>query len=74
MLFSSGVSINNAPWLNDARTFCVDGTTESENKFYAALVANLDTTHDQIPVKTAIPNEYLHDCSATSFTLRLLRI
>lgn len=70
--FASGVSVNNAPWLNDKRTLCVDGTTESGGKdSWAHTVANLDTTHDQIPVKTAIPNEYLHDCSATSVTLPL---
>ncbi|WP_339388838.1 Tad domain-containing protein, partial [Vibrio caribbeanicus] len=70
--FASGVSVNNAPWLNDKRTLCVDGTTESGGKdSWAHTVANLDTTHDQIPVKTAIPNEYLYDCSATSVTLPL---
>ena len=70
--FSTGVSVNNAPWLNDARTFCVDGLTESENKFYAArTVANLDITHDQIPVKLSQPDEWRESCSATSFTLPL---
>ena len=70
--FSDGVSVNNAPWLNDTRTYCVQGITESGGNFSAGdTVANLDMTHDQIPVKTSQPNEFLKDCSAESVTLPL---
>lgn len=70
--FSDGVSVNNAPWLNDTETYCVEGITESGGKFSAAhTVANLDVTHDQTAVKTSQPDKWLMDCSATSVTLPL---
>ncbi|EEX94450.1 hypothetical protein VIOR3934_19275 [Vibrio orientalis CIP 102891 = ATCC 33934] len=70
--FSDGVSVNNAPWLNETGTFCVEGITESGGKFSAAhTVANLDITHDQTPVKTFQPDKWLMDCSAMSVTLPL---
>ncbi|MDN3612288.1 hypothetical protein ACFFUP_14045 [Vibrio ostreicida] len=73
--FSDGVSVKNAPWLDEKGIFCVDGLAKESGGTFNVddTVRNLDLTHGQHPVKHRAPEQYLGDCSESASILPLTR-